>query len=772
MPHKYNNLATSIFFSSYRIPNIPHISTTHSTFGNSRFYGLFLNNSPQTERFAMLHNDDVVPTRESGTTWRFYVYHWNLYALPLLDSSGRTRDISVHFYRTNPNQIFRLLPWINREITMIVRRHQVHQVMTMIEDFLIRYDITSRAFRTRMKTFLLHYTAHFIHELSNFARSHYDMIGYDRYVQYRPVFDDLINVGDDSNDDSDDDPVWVSDLDSTTHDQANAAVNRTDDSVIVFNNYRNLEWSAQSVILDRQNFVNVHGSNSGSSSSATSTQSAGSSYASLALRGVTNDGPTHIINDVQSDVAASRAVTVNTTPATLDSLLNNPLEEELVNIESDDSDECMYVSELKPPHLRTPIMVELNSDSDSDVVFVNEDKTFPPIKQECNIGDPPTSAADTDLCKSIVGDQLITPKDDLAMLSSSSDMEDYLSQATVTVDRMIALDPQLTMLPSSSDMEEFLSAPGNQSITVNRRLRKVGRRHSSHMLSSSSDDLYVPLSHFKQTCERLSPVAGGSGTSKHKSPKTAKSVAAGIKFLKSESNTTTIQSAEDLTSGITKNYNRPVRRLTASRLIKPRARIYKAPSSASATSSLSSLSSSEKDIPQRRISSSSSDSFLLGDIPTNSEGNSVSSSESSHEEFSVTKTKNRGNSGGSRTAISPLKKRRIVKRPAPPTTHKSTNIPPITAAKAKSPKSKKAKDSSSKNKRQSQSATRTIDRRQRRRRKSRQTLSKKLKNIADGDAAVDAHALAHVSKRRRCSVGVVSSSEDEVDSSDDSQSSS
>lgn len=671
----------------------------------------------------MLHNEDFVPSRSSGCNWRLYVYQRNLYALPLLDVTGRTRDITANFYRTNPNQIFRLLPWINREILMIVRRHQVHHVMTMIEEFLTSFDITSRAFRTRIKTFLNRYTAHFIHELTNFARSQYDMVGYDRYVQYRPVFDDLIHVGDDLNDDSDDDPVLVLDLDSTTQEQAPAVVNRTDDSVIVFNNYRNLHWSprldSRGAVLERHTYYNVHASNSGSSSSATSTQSAASSFASQMLRdGSNNISPPENEIEVQPEGSlASGTETVNETPATSDALLNNPVEAELVNIESDDSGECLYVGEQKAPHLRTPVMVELNSDSDSDVVFVNEDKALPPIKQECSNGDPSTSAA--------------------ANEPSTSVMADLMS----------ALEPHMTMLSSSSDMDEFLSRPGTPSITVNRRTHKISLPYSSLMMSSSSEDLCIPLSQWKRKNERLSPVAGGSGTTQKSS--TSPSTAA------TGSNSKKAEPAEDLPSVITKNYTRPL--LTPCRIRKPRTRIYNAPSSMS--------SSSEIDIPERELLTSSSDLSLLPGILTHSEGNSLSSSESSHEEFSVTKTRGRGTSAGSRNTL-PLKKRRIVKRSAP--TQKSTNIPPIAslaAVKAKTSKSKITKGSSSKSKRQSQAATRTIDRRQRRRRKSRQTLSKKLKNIADGDAAVDApqRSLANVSKRRR----LLSSSEDEVDSDDE-----
>lgn len=51
------------------------------------------------------------------------------------------------------------------------------------------------------------------------------------------------------------------------------------------------------------------------------------------------------------------------------------------NLSDTDSSECEFVLERKPPHLRTPEMVSLNSESDSDVVFVNEEKTTPPKRE-------------------------------------------------------------------------------------------------------------------------------------------------------------------------------------------------------------------------------------------------------------------------------------------------------------------------------------------------------------------------------------------------------
>lgn len=57
---------------------------------------------------------------------------------------------------------------------------------------------------------------------------------------------------------------------------------------------------------------------------------------------------------------------------------NVPAAQDEVVVESSDSD-CEFVLALKPPHLRTPEHVDLNSASDSDVIFVPD--TSPKIKE-------------------------------------------------------------------------------------------------------------------------------------------------------------------------------------------------------------------------------------------------------------------------------------------------------------------------------------------------------------------------------------------------------
>jgi E3 ubiquitin-protein ligase Topors len=110
--------------------------------------------------------------------------------MPLLDVSGRMRECSAAFYRENPAQIHRLMPWINRELVALFRdnRIQIDLVLNFFPELLTRHDITSPEFRNHMAYWDNERTDHFIHELLNYARSPFDMIGYDRNVRYSPRF--------------------------------------------------------------------------------------------------------------------------------------------------------------------------------------------------------------------------------------------------------------------------------------------------------------------------------------------------------------------------------------------------------------------------------------------------------------------------------------------------------------------------------------------------------------------------------------------------------
>lgn len=193
VPQVYHRLD----FTLSQPPRFTYSATLHVQPSQSeRLQQLFLHQSGDVQRFSREFPDDFIPSRQNGPEWRRYIYHRRLHARPLADINGRMRDCSASFYRENPAQIHRLMPWINRELVALCRNNPA-QVSIIMEDFpnlLMTHDITSPVFRERVSYWGWVRTTHFIHELLNFARSPYDIIGYDRSVQYDPYYNNSVVV--------------------------------------------------------------------------------------------------------------------------------------------------------------------------------------------------------------------------------------------------------------------------------------------------------------------------------------------------------------------------------------------------------------------------------------------------------------------------------------------------------------------------------------------------------------------------------------------------
>ena len=88
-----------------------------------------------------------------------------------------------------PAQTHRLVPWLNRELNALMEAqiHQVPYVLQLILDLIQRFNIQSPEFHEQMMPYTGTRTNHFQHEFYNFARSTYDMIGYDRHAMYTDI---------------------------------------------------------------------------------------------------------------------------------------------------------------------------------------------------------------------------------------------------------------------------------------------------------------------------------------------------------------------------------------------------------------------------------------------------------------------------------------------------------------------------------------------------------------------------------------------------------
>jgi hypothetical protein len=192
---------------------------------------------------------------------------------------------------------------------VLMQPSHTNAIPTILEDMreqLCVHDIQSRNIHDYFVRYLHEKTEHFVHEFYNFAISPYDIVGYDRNVDYR----------------SRDQPSEVT-VEISSNESSDGEVQVID------------EGSA------------------GSSSTVIRISPEATTQVVMETTGAQEESCR--INDLQVEISE------NVPPASSE-----------VVVESSDS-ECQFVLALKPPHLRTPEQVSLDSASDSDVVYIPND---------------------------------------------------------------------------------------------------------------------------------------------------------------------------------------------------------------------------------------------------------------------------------------------------------------------------------------------------------------------------------------------------------------
>ncbi|XP_017884873.1 E3 ubiquitin-protein ligase Topors [Ceratina calcarata] len=126
--------------------------------------------------------------RASPGAYRRTIYRLGIWASPLPDAFGSFRECSVDIYRREPEELSRLIPWLNRELQVLLNNNSAYvaYALTVILEYLVQYDIRSQEFRDLLRPHLGEFTDHFVYELLNFARSNFDLVGYDQSVTYVP----------------------------------------------------------------------------------------------------------------------------------------------------------------------------------------------------------------------------------------------------------------------------------------------------------------------------------------------------------------------------------------------------------------------------------------------------------------------------------------------------------------------------------------------------------------------------------------------------------
>ncbi|XP_031832581.1 uncharacterized protein LOC116426965 [Nomia melanderi] len=126
--------------------------------------------------------------RANPTDYRRTIYRHGIWATALPDVFGQFRECSADYYRREPRELNRLIPWLNRELQVLLNNNASHvaYVLTVILGALSQYDIRSPEFRDIVRPYFETFTDHFVHELLNYARTNFDLVGYDQSVTYLP----------------------------------------------------------------------------------------------------------------------------------------------------------------------------------------------------------------------------------------------------------------------------------------------------------------------------------------------------------------------------------------------------------------------------------------------------------------------------------------------------------------------------------------------------------------------------------------------------------
>ncbi|EZA52465.1 hypothetical protein DMN91_012177 [Ooceraea biroi] len=164
-----------------------------TTMTGNRRHGVLLNPEQVARReqlpsiTSQVSREERRRRRSNPLEYRRNIYRHGIWATALPDVFGRFRECSAEFYRRQPQELNRLIPWLNRELQVLLLNNEpshVAYLLNIIIDALGQYDIRSLEFRNIVRPFFTIHTDHFAHELLNFAQTNFDLIGYDQSVTY------------------------------------------------------------------------------------------------------------------------------------------------------------------------------------------------------------------------------------------------------------------------------------------------------------------------------------------------------------------------------------------------------------------------------------------------------------------------------------------------------------------------------------------------------------------------------------------------------------
>ncbi|ELU06401.1 hypothetical protein CAPTEDRAFT_223035 [Capitella teleta] len=302
--------------------------------------------------------------RQGATSsFRRRVYANGMRMRELRSERGRTvrsRDISAEFFRGNPACCHRLVPWLNRELNVLLFTHEDHVqfVLELIIDLIKRFEIQSEEFFEHIQPFFGRRTEHFVHEFLSFSRAPYDMVKYDQLAVY--------DEGEAH------DPQNVHTIEESDSENDSEVVMISDNRVPGAPRHQPYEDSAASSALHpmqplvpllgqvREFLASMHWSATSTAASGWESPSGPSSSGIWAFPG---DVPAAIV-----EVATQQSPSVPSASS------NAPAASDSPRSTSDHDSDVVFIQEEKPWADRTPILLSSGSEEEIEVVSTADSK--------------------------------------------------------------------------------------------------------------------------------------------------------------------------------------------------------------------------------------------------------------------------------------------------------------------------------------------------------------------------------------------------------------
>ncbi|TPX50085.1 hypothetical protein SeMB42_g02358, partial [Synchytrium endobioticum] len=133
-------------------------------------------------------SDSLDVAAEAALERRRQVYRYKLRARHIRTSvHSKYKELCPDLFAGKPDRLNRLVPWIRRELKVLLRNDNVEMVKDYILAVIQKFDLQSDMAIALLSDFLFEDSELFIHELVAFATSPFDIEAYDAAVQYPPT---------------------------------------------------------------------------------------------------------------------------------------------------------------------------------------------------------------------------------------------------------------------------------------------------------------------------------------------------------------------------------------------------------------------------------------------------------------------------------------------------------------------------------------------------------------------------------------------------------